>query len=311
MKVIVLAGGSGTRLWPLSRTNCPKQFLRLKNMPRSIFQMTVARACRLTGLQEIYLVTNACYKFLVRSQIEELGLKASEVNILIEPEGRNTLPAILYGVREIRKHGEDLAVVFPSDHLVGDELKFLRVVQKGAALAGEYLVTYGIKPDKPHTGYGYIKPGEPVGEGYQVAEFKEKPDEKAALRYLEKGYLWNSGMFLFHTGVFAEEVERHCPEVSRAFTAEDISEVYKKTPAVSIDYGLMEKSRRVAVVPLEVKWSDLGSFDAFFGDFLPQRALDRGAGDREGDGGGSRKLRAQRGEHLCAEREEAPAGKPR
>jgi len=153
--------------------------------------------------------------------------------------------------------------VFPSDHLIQDEEKLLAATHRGKDLAKNYLVTFGVKPDRPHTGYGYIKPGESLGAGYRAAEFKEKPDEQTARTYLEKGYLWNSGMFMFHSGVFAEEAARCCPEVYRAFTAEDINAAYRSTPVISIDYGVMEKSRRVAVVPLGVKWNDLGSFEAF------------------------------------------------
>jgi mannose-1-phosphate guanylyltransferase/mannose-6-phosphate isomerase len=267
MKVIILAGGSGTRLWPLSRTNFPKQFLKLNNPGRSLFQMTMERSRRLATLDNIYIVTNAAYKFLVLGQIEELGFSFDEANVLLEPVGKNTLPAILYGVKEIQKRNDDLAVVFPSDHIIQNEADFLPAIQKGEALANEYLVTYGVKPDQPHTGYGYIKPGESLGEGYQVAEFKEKPGEKAALSYLEKGYLWNSGMFMFHTGIFTEEVEQHCPQAYLAFAAEDIGAAYENIPAISVDYGVMEKSKRLAVIPLAVKWSDLGNFDAFYNEF--------------------------------------------
>ena len=269
MKVIILAGGSGTRLWPLSRNNFPKQFIKLKNKTCSIFQMTVERSRRLVDLSQLYIVTNADHKLLILSQTEEMGLKFNESNILIEPLGRNTLPAILYGVKEIQKQGNDLTAVFPSDHIINDDLNFLNIIQKSRAIAQEYLVTYGVKPYQPHTGYGYIKPGEPLDEGYWVAEFKEKPNEKTAQAYVEKGYLWNSGMFMFRTDIFTEEVKRHCPDVYQAFSAKDISEVYENTPAISIDYGLMEKSRRVAVIPLDIKWSDLGSFDTFYDEFPP------------------------------------------
>jgi len=268
MKVIILAGGSGTRLWPLSRSNFPKQFLNLKNTGRSLFQLTIERSFRLAGPDQIYIVTNSAYKFLVLGQLEELGIKFNENNVLIEPAGKNTLPAILYGVKEIQKSGnEDLVVVFPSDHIVQDGEDFLSAIQNGQVLAGEYLITYGIKPDKPHTGYGYIKPGDSLYAGYRVAEFKEKPDKETALIYLQEGYLWNSGMFMFHTGIFMEEVRRYCPEVYQAFDGGGIDAAYEKTPAISIDYGIMEKSERVAVVPLAVKWNDFGSFDSFYEEF--------------------------------------------
>lgn len=267
MKVIILAGGSGTRLWPLSRTNFPKQFLKLKNN-YSLFQLTVKRSLQLTTLPQIYVVTNAAYKFLVLGQVEELGQKLDGKNVLIEPVGKNTLPAVLYGVKEIQtQQGNDLVAVFPSDHLIEDVARFIETVENGRSLATEYLITFGVRPTSPHTGYGYIKPGASLGAGYRVAEFKEKPDEKSALSYLERGYLWNSGMFMFHTGVFTEEVKVLCPEVDQAFGAQDVDEIYEKVPAISIDFGVMEKSTRVAVIPLEAKWNDLGSFDTFFNEF--------------------------------------------
>jgi mannose-1-phosphate guanylyltransferase/mannose-6-phosphate isomerase len=264
MKVLILAGGIGTRLWPLSRTNYPKQFLKLKNMEKTIFQMTFERCLKLASLSEIFIVTNMNYKFLVLGQIEELGYKFNEEQILIEPSAKNTLPAIYLGVKKIQKHGEDVVAVFPSDHLIQDEEQFINTVKKGEQLTDEYIVTFGIKPDKPHTGYGYIKPREALSVGYLVAEFKEKPDYKTAISYLEKGYLWNSGMFMFRTDIFLQEVETHCLEVYRAFKAEDINEIYQCTPSISIDYGIMEKSKWVAVVPLDVRWNDLGSFEAFY-----------------------------------------------
>ncbi|MCL5058039.1 MAG: mannose-1-phosphate guanylyltransferase/mannose-6-phosphate isomerase [Actinobacteria bacterium] len=269
MKAIILAGGSGTRLWPISRTYFPKQFLKLKTMNKSIFQQAVERCLRFTGLDQLYIITNASYKFLVQGQIEELGKGFVPGNILIEPVGRNTLPAIYFGVKEIQKNGDDVVAVFPSDHLIGDEKEFTGNINKGLELAGEYLITFGIKPCKPHTGYGYIRPEEAVGNGYLAGEFKEKPDHQTALSYLDKGYLWNSGMFMFRTDIFAEEVRRHCPEVFEAFAAGGVDESFENTPNISIDYGIMEKSRRVAVIPMDVKWSDLGSFDAFY-DELPR-----------------------------------------
>ena len=267
MKAIILAGGSGTRLWPLSRNYYPKQFLKLKNMDMSIFQLSVERCVKLAGPQKIYIVTNNSYKFLVLGQIEELGYKIEETQILVEPEGKNTLPAIYYGVKEIQKQGEDIVVVLPSDHLIYEEDKFMQTIKNGEQLASEYIITYGIRPNKPHTGYGYIKPAAPLAIGYKVDEFKEKPDYQTAMAYLEQGYLWNSGMFMFRTDIFAEEVKEYNNEVYKAFKLSDIEEVFINTPNISIDYGVMEKSNRVAVIPLNIKWSDLGSFDTFYDEF--------------------------------------------
>lgn len=267
MKVIILAGGSGTRLWPLSRNFFPKQFLKLNSMNKSIFQMSLERCLKFTGMNEIYIVTNNNHKFLVLGQIQELGHKYNENNILVEPSGKNTLPAIYYGVKEIQKENDDITAVFPSDHLLEDEEKFVRTVKMGRQLAGEYIVTFGIKPGRPHTGYGYIKTGEPLATGCLVEEFKEKPDFERAVDYLSRGYLWNSGMLMFRTDVFTEEVRRHNPDVHEAFKYEDIDTIYQNTPAISIDYGLLEKSGRIAVLPLDIKWSDLGSFDSFYDEF--------------------------------------------
>ncbi|SFG22705.1 mannose-1-phosphate guanylyltransferase (GDP) /mannose-6-phosphate isomerase, type 2 [Desulfotomaculum arcticum] len=267
MKTIILAGGSGTRLWPLSRDNFPKQFLKLKNMDKSIFQMSFERCLKLTGLDEIYIITNINYKFWVLGQIEELGYKFNEGHILVEPSGKNTLPAIYYAIVEIHKSGADIVAVFPSDHLIEDDDELTRVIKQGEQLAGDYIITFGVHPGTPHTGYGYIRPKEPLTIGYAVEEFKEKPDLQTAQVYVEKGYLWNSGMFMFKTDVFIEEVRQHCPEVYNAFQLSDINEVYNKTISISIDYGIMEKSGRAAVIPVDIKWSDLGSFDAFYEEF--------------------------------------------
>ncbi|MDO7786847.1 mannose-1-phosphate guanylyltransferase/mannose-6-phosphate isomerase [Desulforamulus aquiferis] len=267
MKVIILAGGNGTRLWPLSRTNYPKQFLKLKDMNKSIFQMTLDRSLKLTALNDIYIITNEKYKFLVMGQIEELGYEASKNNILIEPLGKNTLPAIYYGVKEIQREKDEVVVVFPSDHLIKDEASFTDTIFKGIGLTNNYLVTFGVKPNKPHTGYGYIKPGQVIGEGSKVDEFKEKPEYLSAQLYLEKGYLWNSGMFMFRTDVFAEEIKKYSPIIYNLFNNNDLKDFFEAVPSISIDFGIMEKSQRIAVIPMDVKWSDLGSFDSFYEEF--------------------------------------------
>ncbi len=265
MKSIILAGGVGSRLFPLSREYYPKQFIKFKVFNKSLFQMTFERTLKLSNIEDIYIITNEKHKFLALGQIEELGYDFNEDNILVEPEGKNTLPAIYYGIKVIKeKNGNDIVGVFPSDHLIKDEDEFIKSIKEGCKIVNDYLVTFGIKPSKPHTGYGYIKPGKKLDVGYKVDEFKEKPDLNTAKKYVESGYLWNSGMFLFKTNIFEEEVKKHCPEIYEAFKNTDINEVYKKTPDVSVDYGIMEKSNRVAVIPTNIRWSDLGSFDAIY-----------------------------------------------
>ncbi|NJE09794.1 mannose-1-phosphate guanylyltransferase/mannose-6-phosphate isomerase [Thermococcus sp. MAR1] len=265
MKTLILAGGKGTRLWPLSRELMPKQFIRMFD-EYSLFQKTVQRALVFSKPDEIFVVTNRDYRFRVLDDLREIGLELPEGNILLEPEGKNTLPAIYWGIKQIEEtFGDSIVAVLPSDHMVESNENYVRAFENAEKLAKKYLVTFGIKPTKPHTGYGYIKPGEGIEGGYLVAEFKEKPDLETAKRYVENNYLWNSGMFMFDTEVFREEVKRHAPEVYEAFeNAESIEKAYELVPEISVDYGVMEKTDKAAVVPLNVYWNDLGSFDAIY-----------------------------------------------
>jgi mannose-1-phosphate guanylyltransferase/mannose-6-phosphate isomerase len=247
----------------LSREQYPKQFLKLGKT--SLFQDTVQRCLKLSDISEIFVVTNEAQKFFVSGQIEELGLHVPVENILIEPQGKNTLPAICFGMHEIqKKFGKCLAAVFPSDHIL--DIKAMEKIKSAQDLSSKYLVTFGITPSAPHTGYGYIKPGKNLEIGSKVLEFREKPGLEAAKKYIQEKCLWNSGMFMFDTDVFFKELKKHAPDIMAAFTQKDkkIKEIYNELPSISIDYGIMEKSDNVAVVPLEYKWSDLGDFDSLF-----------------------------------------------
>lgn len=262
IKSIILAGGSGTRLWPLSREQYPKQFLKLGKT--SLFQDTVLRCLKISKPSEIFIVTNEAQKFFVTGQVEEIGIDIQKENILIEPEGKNTLPAICFGMREIEKRfGSSVVGVFPSDHVL--DIKAMDTIAGAGKLAAEYLVTFGVTPASPHTGYGYIKPGKNIEKGFKVIEFREKPELEKAMKYLEEGCLWNSGMFMFSTGVFFSELEKHAPDIFAAFASKkDIQQIYGEFPSISIDYGIMEKSKKVAAVGLEYNWSDLGDFDSMY-----------------------------------------------
>lgn len=229
-----------------------------------MFQDAIKRCLTLSDITEIFVVTNGSQKFFVSGQIKECGYDIPVENILIEPKGKNTLPAICFGMREIEKrYGKSVVGVFPSDHILDKGV--MKIIEGAESIASDNLVTFGIAPRSPHTGYGYIKPGQALGAGYMVLEFREKPALAQAKKYVKEGCLWNSGMFLFNTELFFSELKTHAPDVFKAFEAsDDINAVYNIVPSISIDYGIMEKSSRVVVVRLDEKWSDLGNFDAMY-----------------------------------------------
>jgi len=280
MKSIILAGGVGTRLWPLSREHYPKQFIQLDG--KSLFQKTYERAVRLSGPDGIYVVTNNIHRYLVTNQADELGYTIDDAHLLIEPEGKNTLPAIGWAMQRIRESDPHaMAVVFPSDHILGDAA--LDQIRAAGPTAKKYLVTFGVKPASPHTGYGYIRPGKKLATGAVVEEFKEKPDEKTAKEYVRRGYLWNSGIFLLSTDCFFAELKKYRPALFQALSGSADPD-YSGLDAISIDYGLLEHSKKVAVVPLEAEWNDLGTFKALY---------DTEAHDREGNVGDAEYLSAR------------------
>lgn len=269
MKIIILAGGTGTRLWPLSRNRYPKQFIKLQGRKESLFQDTFKRSLLLVNIDSVYVVTNEKYKFLVMGEVEELGYEYNEQNIIVEPEAKNTLPAIYAGVYEILKKEHDSIVVFPSDHMIEKNKEFAELIKASEGLTKDSLITFGIKPNGPNIGYGYISLGEAKKNGYAVKAFKEKPAIEKAVEYISHGYYWNSGIFMFDSRLFTEEVKKYAPEVYTAFElTENVLEAFSKIETkISIDYGILEKSNKVAVVQADIGWNDLGSFDSFFDVF--------------------------------------------
>ncbi|MHB8062778.1 MAG: mannose-1-phosphate guanylyltransferase/mannose-6-phosphate isomerase, partial [Ruminiclostridium sp.] len=255
--------------WPLSRESYPKQFIKIQGDRPSLFQETFKRSLLLSSLDNIYVVTNKKYKFLVIGAVEELGYEYNEANILIEPEAKNTLPAIYTAVHEIAKKGNDSVVVFPSDHIILKGQEFANIIEDSKKLSIDSIITFGIKPDGPNTGYGYIELGSKKLNGYQVKEFKEKPQYENAVTYVSNGYYWNAGIFMFNTEIFINEVKQHAENIYNAFVSSNsIKEAFSKIDQkISIDYGIIEKSRNVVVVPVDIGWNDLGSFDAFYDVF--------------------------------------------
>lgn len=265
MKSIILAGGSGTRLWPLSREKYPKQFLKFGKT--SLFQSTVERCLDISSAKDILVITNDAQKFLVIGQIKELGFDIPVENVLVEPKGKNTLPAICFGMKEIeRRYGRSKVGIFPSDHIL--EKSSMKTIADAEMLSSEYLITFGVVPSCPHTGYGYISIAGPTGIGYKVSEFIEKPQLEDAKKLVDQGSLWNSGMFLFDTSLFFSELKQYQYDIFRMFeNSNNLKDIYENVPSISIDYGIMEKSDHVSVVKLNDKWSDLGNFDAIYNEF--------------------------------------------
>jgi mannose-1-phosphate guanylyltransferase len=260
---IILCGGNGTRLWPISRTLMPKQFVKLFDN-KSLFQLTVERNTKVCDSQ--FIVSNTQQYFLALDQLEEL--QETNNKYLLEPIAKNTAPAIALACMAL--DDQELVFVTPSDHLIKDEKEYKKVLQKAKELANkDFLVTFGITPTSADTGYGYIE-----SNALDVKAFHEKPNKQTAQEYLDAGnYYWNSGMFMFKAGIFLEELKKYSPAIYKASlkayenaNKDDVIRIkhedMNNIPEDSIDYAVMEKSSKVKVVPSNINWSDVGSFDA-------------------------------------------------
>ncbi|MCL1634623.1 mannose-1-phosphate guanylyltransferase/mannose-6-phosphate isomerase [Luteimonas sp. SX5] len=273
---VILSGGSGSRLWPLSRQNLPKQFLALVG-DLSLFQETIRRAEALPDVQLPVTVCSEDHRFMVGEQLQAIGV--GNGGILLEPIARNTAPAIALAAQHlIAKDPDATMLVLPADHLIEDEAAFREAIVRAASLAEQgWLVTFGIQPDYAETGYGYILRGEALEGGYRIERFVEKPDQATAERYLAEGsYAWNSGMFLFKAQRYLDELSRHAPAmldaVRNAYADAEADldfirvgkQAFAESPNDSIDYAVMEKTERAAVVPVSCGWSDIGSWSSLW-----------------------------------------------
>ena len=270
---VILSGGSGTRLWPLSRSLRPKQLLAL-NGEQTLLQQTAARLLKRVAPANLLTVTHQDHKFEVKGQLAELSPELVS-GVLAEPVARNTLPAIAWAAHEICKRDPAAIIgVFPSDHAIGNDEAFLSAWEAAESAARQgFLTLIGLKPTEPATGYGYIQPGDTMASSdvsptvRHVAQFVEKPDYQRAKLFMESGYLWNGGMFVFRASDFMELLQQLQPQIFDAIVSiksSDPVQIYQTLPSLSMDYGIAEKADKVAVVPAEIDWSDLGSWDSIY-----------------------------------------------
>ncbi|QKV56496.1 MAG: mannose-1-phosphate guanylyltransferase/mannose-6-phosphate isomerase [Dechloromonas sp.] len=296
---VILSGGAGTRLWPVSREGHPKPFMKLAD-GQSLLLKTYLRAANVSQGGEILTVTNRDYFFMSKDELAKAKLGDNQPGVfLLEPIGRNTAPAVAMAALHVsEKYGRDARLlVLAADHLIQDQQAFAKAVADAASLAAEdYLVTFGIVPDAPETGFGYIEAGGEAGAGKVVQRFVEKPSQDKAREYLAAGnFLWNSGMFCFKAGAVLDELAVHAPDVLKACEScwtemkasgsrtdsmlEIPAEAFGEVPDISVDYAIMERSGKVAVVPADIGWSDIGSWNAIRDLAVPDADSNRAVGD--------------------------------
>ena len=277
---VILCGGTGSRLWPLSRQSYPKQFLSINSKAnKSLLQSTQERIKNINGLKDPILICNEEHRFLVAEQMREINIKPN--SILLEPIGRNTAPAIvLAALKAVEIEKDPILLVLSSDHFIGNQSQFIKVINEGIQYAErERLVTFGVIPDSPDTGYGYIKSELPLDGskvyGSNIESFIEKPDLETAKELIkDKRYTWNSGMFIFKANSILKEIKNHAPIIlkyCKDALEESLfdldfqrlkKEAFKKCPNISIDVAVMEKTNIGTVLPLKAKWTDIGSWDS-------------------------------------------------
>lgn len=272
---VIMAGGIGSRFWPLSRTNKPKQFVDILGIGKTFIQMTFERFASFIPTENFLVVTGDIYKDLVLEQLSQLN----EDQVLLEPMRRNTAPCLAYAAYKLKKQNPDaVMVVTPADHLILDTNTFADVMQQSLKYAEEHnnLLTIGITPSFPSTGYGYIEVEDTSETFSKVTSFKEKPDYDTALKFIADGnYRWNSGMFVWSVKAIEEALQKHLPDVSNLFQSveqyyytpdeqDKVNIVYERSESISIDYGIMEKANNVHVTSADFGWSDLGTWTSLY-----------------------------------------------
>lgn len=274
MYTVILAGGAGNRLWPLSRESYPKQYLKLENNGNSLLQEALGRAAAVVDPGQIVVVTHRDQVENVRLQLEEAGF--SGITVLAEPRTCNTAPAVALAAwwLHCRGAGEAVMAVLPADHLIPSRDRFVELMEKGRQAGKRYgLVAFGLQPTRPETGFGYIQRGDPLDDtAFAVKRFVEKPPLEEALRLLADGsYLWNSGMFVFRVDALMDQFRRHLPAMARAFdrveyaALQNLEEIYATLEPVSVDHGILERAGGgIAVIPSKLSWSDVGSWESLF-----------------------------------------------
>ncbi len=270
MKAIILAGGKGSRLWPLSRDMYPKQLLSLDDN-QSLLQKTFRRLLKFMNVGDIVTITNIRHYQDIKLQLNQINFDNIVISELI---GKNTAPAIACGIQFFKQQcDDDIVLIMPSDHLINNVVEFEKSLNSAMELANQgYIVTFGIKPQYPETGYGYIKTKEALYPGFKVEKFVEKPDSETALQYVQSGdYYWNGGIFMGKISAFLEEFYKYTPEIFLQLPLLNFSErnaipyeIYENMPSISIDYAVMEKSDKIALVELLSDWNDLGSWKSLY-----------------------------------------------